>query len=138
METTVRSRLEAAGRESLTPLVGRAQEIGLLRERWAQVKEGLGQVVLLSGESGIGRSRLGGCQVIQISDCRHGWHVQHLNEWPRIVIRWAGCIRFVRDRGKSSVEERFLPRPVMPQTYDVSPTRMGLRSHSALRSRDLQ
>ena len=42
----------------LTPLVGREQEVGLLRERWAQVKDGLGQVVLLSGEAGIGKSRL--------------------------------------------------------------------------------
>jgi class 3 adenylate cyclase/predicted ATPase len=57
-ESTARSRLEAAGRTGLTPLVGREQEIGLLRERWAQVKEGTGQVVLLSGEAGIGKSRL--------------------------------------------------------------------------------
>jgi class 3 adenylate cyclase/tetratricopeptide (TPR) repeat protein len=42
----------------LTRLVGREQEIGLLLERWAQVKEGLGQVVVLSGEPGIGKSRL--------------------------------------------------------------------------------
>ena len=53
-----RSRLEAVGSTGLTPLVGREQEIGLLRERWAQVKDGLGQVVLLSGEAGIGKSRL--------------------------------------------------------------------------------
>ena len=53
-----RSRLEVVGSTGLTPLVGREQEIGLLRERWAQVKEGLGQVVLLSGEAGIGKSRL--------------------------------------------------------------------------------
>ena len=38
---------------------GREQEIRLLRERWAQVKEGVGQVVLLSGEAGIGKSRPG-------------------------------------------------------------------------------
>src|SRR5215510_11095226 len=49
-ETTARSRLEAAGRTSQTPLVGREQEVELLRERWAQVKDGMGQVVLLSGE----------------------------------------------------------------------------------------
>ena len=53
-----RSRLEAAGSTGLTPLVGREQEVGLLLERWAQVKDGLGQVVLLSGEAGIGKSRL--------------------------------------------------------------------------------
>jgi predicted ATPase len=53
-----RSRLEAVGSAGLTPLVGREQEIGLLLERWAQVKDGVGQVVLLSGEAGIGKSRL--------------------------------------------------------------------------------
>jgi predicted ATPase len=40
------------------PLVGREPEVGLLRERWAQSQDGLGQVVLLSGEAGIGKSRL--------------------------------------------------------------------------------
>jgi class 3 adenylate cyclase len=57
-ESMARSRLEAAGTTGLTPLVGREQEVGLLLERWAQVKDGLGQVVLLSGEAGIGKSRL--------------------------------------------------------------------------------
>jgi class 3 adenylate cyclase/predicted ATPase len=57
-ESTARSRLEAAGSASLTPLVGREQEVALLLGRWAQVKEGLGQVVLLNGEAGIGKSRL--------------------------------------------------------------------------------
>ena len=38
--------------------MGREQELGLLLDRWEQVKEGLGQVVLLSGEAGIGKSRL--------------------------------------------------------------------------------
>jgi len=57
-ESMARSRLEAASRTGWTPLVGREQEIGVLRERWAQVTEGFGQVVLLSGEAGIGKSRL--------------------------------------------------------------------------------
>src|SRR5262249_23406880 len=62
-ESMARSRLEAASSTGWTPLVGREQEIALLRERWAQIKEGVGQVVLLSGEAGIGKSRLG--QVLQ-------------------------------------------------------------------------
>src|SRR5215471_18184261 len=57
-ESMARSRLEAVGDTGLTPLVGREQEIGLLRERWEHVKDGMGQVVLLSGEAGIGKSRL--------------------------------------------------------------------------------
>ena len=52
------SRLDVAGMRGLTPLVGREQEVGLLLERWNWVKEGQGQVVLLSGEAGIGKSRL--------------------------------------------------------------------------------
>jgi hypothetical protein len=49
---------ESIAQRGLTRLVGREHEIGLLCERWAQVKDGLGQVVLLSGEAGIGKSRL--------------------------------------------------------------------------------
>ena len=52
------SRFEAATQEGLTPLVGREQEIGLLLERWALAQDGEGQVVLLSGEPGIGKSRI--------------------------------------------------------------------------------
>ena len=56
--TNVESRFEARQRAGLTTLVGREHEIGLLLERWAQAKEGDGQVVLLSGEAGIGKSRI--------------------------------------------------------------------------------
>ena len=52
-------RFEAArGRVALTPLVGREQEVNLLLDRWALAQEGEGQVVLLSGEPGIGKSRI--------------------------------------------------------------------------------
>ena len=54
-ESSAQSRLEVAAIRGLTPLVGREQELGLLRERWNQVQEGQGQVVLLSGEAGIGK-----------------------------------------------------------------------------------
>lgn len=43
---------------ALTPLVGREQEIGLLLDRWTLVREGHGQVVLLAGDAGLGKSRL--------------------------------------------------------------------------------
>jgi class 3 adenylate cyclase len=52
------SRFEAATQKGLTPLVGRELEIGLLLERWALAQDGEGQVVLLSGEPGIGKSRI--------------------------------------------------------------------------------
>jgi predicted ATPase len=57
-ESGARSRLEAAMRSGFTPFLGREEEINLLRKRWEQVKDGHGQVVLLSGEPGIGKSRL--------------------------------------------------------------------------------
>jgi predicted ATPase len=44
--------------ERLTPLVGREHELGILLERWAWAKDGDGQVVLISGEPGIGKSRV--------------------------------------------------------------------------------
>jgi class 3 adenylate cyclase len=52
------SRFDAATGGILTPLVGREQEIGLLLERWQLTQEGEGQVALLSGEPGIGKSRI--------------------------------------------------------------------------------
>nr|WP_246777373.1 adenylate/guanylate cyclase domain-containing protein [Microvirga sp. VF16] len=53
-----RDRFEARHARGVTPLVGREHELGLLLDRWQQAKEGDGQVVLLSGEPGIGKSRL--------------------------------------------------------------------------------
>jgi predicted ATPase len=50
------SRFHAATGPALTPLVGREEEIALLLQRWEQVQEDDGQVVLLAGEPGIGKS----------------------------------------------------------------------------------
>jgi predicted ATPase len=49
---------EALHATGLTELVGREEELELLLRRWSQAKSGEGQVVLLSGEPGIGKSRL--------------------------------------------------------------------------------
>src|SRR5205823_667522 len=56
-ESGVVSRFEAL-RSGATPLVGREEELDLLLRRWEQAKAGEGRVVLVSGEPGIGKSRL--------------------------------------------------------------------------------
>ncbi|WP_089933004.1 AAA family ATPase [Candidatus Entotheonella palauensis] len=57
-ESGAQSRIEAAAAIRLTPFVGREQELSLLLARWEQVQSGRGQAVLLSGDAGIGKSRL--------------------------------------------------------------------------------
>ena len=58
-ESGARGRLDVAETRGLTPLVGRESEVTLLLERWEQVKAGQGQVVLLTGDAGIGKSPFG-------------------------------------------------------------------------------
>ena len=57
-EGRAEGRFDALHGEHLTPLVGREHELGILLERWAWAKDADGQVVLLSGEPGIGKSRV--------------------------------------------------------------------------------
>jgi len=52
------SRFDAAARAELTPLMGRAQELSLLVDRWQLAQEGDGQVVVIGAEPGLGKSRL--------------------------------------------------------------------------------
>jgi class 3 adenylate cyclase/tetratricopeptide (TPR) repeat protein len=54
----LRSRFEATAMRGLTPLVGRDEELGLLLSRWTSAKADEGQVVLLTGEPGVGKSRI--------------------------------------------------------------------------------
>jgi len=104
-ESMARSRLEAVGSTRWTPLVGREQESGLLLERWAQVKEGVGQVVLLSGEAGIGKSRL--VQVLTeqvaaepqawLTPCQYSPYYQHTALYPMIELLERVTHRFERE-----------------------------------------
>jgi predicted ATPase/class 3 adenylate cyclase len=104
-ESMARSRLEAASSTGWTPLVGREQELGVLLERWAQVKDGLGQVVLLSGEAGIGKSRL--VQVLQeqvaaepqawLTPCQCSPYYQHTALYPMIELLERVVLRFERE-----------------------------------------
>jgi serine/threonine protein kinase/tetratricopeptide (TPR) repeat protein len=57
-EGEVKSRIEVAELAGLTPLVGRELELQILKDRWEKATESMGQVVLLIGDAGLGKSRL--------------------------------------------------------------------------------
>ncbi len=99
-DSGAQSRLDASSPRGLTPLVGRESEIALLLECWRQASDGLGRVVVLSGEAGIGKSRL--VQVLKDRlageshvawECRASPFNQHSALHPIIelfqrVLRW--------------------------------------------------
>jgi len=68
---TVEGRFEAFHRDDLTVFVGREEESQLLLRRWSRAKDNEGQVVLISGEAGIGKSRLTGSLLQQIDEEPH-------------------------------------------------------------------
>ena len=77
-ESGAQTRLDVVTPRGLTPLVGRDEEVGLLQRRWDQATTGMGQVVLLSGEAGIGKSRL--VQVLK----------EHITSAHHTRIEWRG------------------------------------------------
>ena len=124
-ESTARSRLEVASSTGLTPLVGREQEVGLLRERWSQIKDGFGQVVLLSGEAGIGKSRL--VEVLKahvatepqawLTPCQCSPYHQNSVLYPLIDLLERVVLQFERDetpQQKCSKLEGFLVQYGLP------------------------
>ncbi|MGD0188812.1 MAG: adenylate/guanylate cyclase domain-containing protein [Roseiarcus sp.] len=89
------SRFEAAHSQGMTPFVGREQEVALLIDRWRDAAEGEGQVVLLSGEAGIGKSRILATLNERIGEQRHialRYHCspQHANDafYPIVGQMW--------------------------------------------------
>lgn len=74
-ESGVRSRFEVAVMAGLTPLVAREPELALLQELLERAEDGRGQVVLLKGESGIGKSRLGQMLRDRVGDGAYRWLV---------------------------------------------------------------
>jgi TOMM system kinase/cyclase fusion protein len=101
-ESGAQTRLDVAATRGLTLLVGREQEIGLLGERWQRATEGMGQVLLLTGEAGIGKSRL--VQVLRDQivgtaatciECRCSSHTQHSALYP-VIAHLERALAFTR------------------------------------------
>src|SRR5215470_4052356 len=104
-----RGRLDLTAPPQRTRFVGREVELAVLRERAAQVRQGLGQVVLLSGEAGIGKSRL--VQEVTTALAADGFiclefccspYAQHTALHP--VIEWLQ--RCIQDNAETPVSER--------------------------------
>ena len=131
-ESGAQTRFDVISTKGLTPLVGREQELGLLMDRWEQVEEGLGQVVLVSGEAGIGKSRL-----LQAINDRLAGRTHYLQEhrcspyhqnsalFPIIesLDRWRGFQR------EDHPEERLLKLEQLLEDYSV-PTTEALPLHT--------
>ena len=70
--TGARLRFDVSARRGVSPLAGRKDELSLLTQRWDQARAGRGQVVVISGEAGIGKSRLALALKEQIAAQAHG------------------------------------------------------------------
>ena len=97
------SRFEALHASGLTALIGRGEELELLLRRWSRAKTGEGQVVLLSGEAGIGKSRLTAALLERLADephtrLRYFCSPQHTDSalYP-VISQMERAARFVHD-----------------------------------------
>jgi class 3 adenylate cyclase/predicted ATPase len=120
--SVVQTRLDVAATRGLTPLIGRASEVALLQERWAQVKEGMGHVVVLSGEAGIGKSRL--VQVLKEYiagevhtrwECRCSPYYQHTALYP-VIDLWQRALQW---QPEDSAEEKVAKLEQMLHQYGL-------------------
>jgi predicted ATPase/class 3 adenylate cyclase len=105
---TARSRLDLVGPAGLTPLVGREAEVRLLQERWHTVtNDGQGQVVLICGEPGIGKSRLIRALEEQVAEDPKNWltpcaaspFYQNTALYPIVDLLERVVLRFTADTG---------------------------------------
>jgi class 3 adenylate cyclase len=102
-EAAIESRFDALHDQGLTPLVGREEELDLLLRRWSHARDGEGQVVLLSGEPGIGKSRILSAlrerleaQGLQALRFQCSPHYVNSAYWP-IIDNLERTLKFARD-----------------------------------------
>jgi predicted ATPase len=104
-EAAVESRFAALRADLITPLVGREEELDLLQRRWLRAGSGEGQMVLLSGDPGIGKSRL----IVELEQriaaethvCLRYFCSPHYQDSPLrpIIARWEQAAGFARGDG---------------------------------------
>jgi predicted ATPase/class 3 adenylate cyclase len=101
--SSAKGRFEALRAPSLTALVGREEELELLLQRWLKAKSGEGQAVLISGEAGIGKSRLTAALLERLATephvrLRHFCSPQHTDSalYP-IIGQWERAAKFAHD-----------------------------------------
>ena len=77
------NRYDARAADADLPMVGREQELALLMERWRQARAGEGQMVLLTGEAGIGKSR-----ITRVGNGRHRQRTTLSNQLSVFSLPW--------------------------------------------------
>ena len=128
-EAATESRFEALHARTMTPLIGRDEEIELLLRRWQQAKNGEGQLVLLAGEPGIGKSRLIAALDERLRREPHqslryfcSPHHQDSALYP-IVARWERDLNFARGE---TPQERLRKLEVALSSVGASPEDVAL------------
>ena len=126
--SSVESRFEALHASGVTELVGREEELELLLRRWSKAKSGEGQVVLLSGEAGIGKSRLTAALLDRLASqphtrLRYFYSPQHTDSALYPIIsqmgRAAGFTRDDNTQAKLDKLDALLARSFTP-LYDAA------------------
>jgi class 3 adenylate cyclase len=126
--SSAEGRFEALHASGLTALVGREEELELLLRRWARAKTGERQVVLLSGEAGIGKSRLTAALLERLADephtrLRYFCSPQHTDSALYPIIS-----QMERAAGMAHETRPCLPRCCRCQTTDAIPRSALIRS----------
>lgn len=122
-ETGAQTRLDIITRVGLTPLIGKDRELEFLRAAWQSVKAGRGQVVLINGEAGIGKSRLTqsfkeglAAEPHMLLDCRCSPYHQNSSLYPLIEL----LRRRLEIQREESKHEKFRKLEEMLQNYGMN------------------